>query len=108
MRRVIISEPATQELLEQLAYIRKQNPSAARRQRERVSRAVGFLRGSPGLGGRLGRVEGTRELVVTGTPFVLIFEVSGNRIDILHIVHGRQNWPPEPRETDDGDLEPTN
>lgn len=101
MRRVILSDTAKAELLHQIAYVREHNPDAALRQRQRISRAITLLRGSPGLGGRPGRVEGTRELVVTGTPFVLIFEVHSNRIDIVHIVHGRQNWPPQAADADD-------
>ena len=105
MRRVIISDTAKAELLHQVAYIRERNPEAAQRQRQRISRAVAFLRGSPGLAGRPGRVEGTRELVVTGTPFVLIFEVNANRIEIVHVLHGRQNWPPDANDpTDPDDL----
>ncbi len=93
MRRVVISNMAKAEIAGQIAYNREHNPSAAQRQRERISRVVARLREMPGLGGRPGRVEGTREFIVTGTPFVLIFEESGNRIDILHVLHGRQQWP---------------
>lgn len=95
MRRVVISDTAKAEIAGQLAYTRERNPDAARRQRERISRAVANLREIPGLGGRPGRMEGTRELVITGTPFVFVFEVSGNRIDITHVLHGRQQWPPQ-------------
>jgi toxin ParE1/3/4 len=93
--RVVISDTAKAEIAEQIAYIRERNPDAARRQRERISRAVALLRETPGLGGRPGRMEGTRELVISGTPFILIFEASATRIDIIHVLHGRQQWPPQ-------------
>ncbi len=94
MRRVVISNTAKAEIVGQIAYIREHNPGAAQRQRERISSTVARLREMPGLGGRPGRVEGTRELIVSGTPFILIFEESGNRISILHVLHGRQQWHP--------------
>lgn len=100
MRRVVISDTAKSEIAGQIAYIRERNPLAAQKQRERISRAVTRLREMPGLGGRPGRMEGTRELVVTGTPFILIFEESGNRIDITHVIHGRQQWPARPEDED--------
>ncbi len=93
MRQVVISNSAKAEIAWQIAYIREHNPGAAQRQRERISSAVARLSEMPGLGGRPGRVEGTRELIVSGTPFILIFEESDTRIDILHVLHGRQQWP---------------
>lgn len=99
--RVVISDTAKAEIARQIAYIRERNPDAARQQRERISRAVALLRGTPGLGGRPGRMEGTRELVISGTPFILVFEISAGRIDITHVVHGRQQWPPRTKDQDD-------
>lgn len=46
--------------------------------------------------GRLGRVRGTRELVMTGTPYLLIYRIKGEALHILRVLHGRQQWPPEP------------
>ena len=36
----------------------------------------------------------TRELVVAGTPYIVIYRVGRERIDILRVVHGAQRWPP--------------
>src|SRR5437764_14028347 len=103
MRRVVISDTAKAEIAGQIAYIRERNPRAAQGQRKRISRAVARLREMPGLGGRPGRMEGTRELVVTGTPFILIFEESGGRIEITHVLHGRQQWAPRVEAEDTGE-----
>ena len=46
----------------------------------------------PGLG-RAGRVPGTRELVVPGTPYVVPYRVRNERLEIIAIFHGRQRWP---------------
>ena len=45
--------------------------------------------------GRIGRVFGTRELVVLGTPYVVAYKVLDEQINILAIFHGAQLWPNE-------------
>jgi plasmid stabilization system protein ParE len=32
--------------------------------------------------------------VVAGTPYIVIYRVGRERIDILRVVHGAQRWPP--------------
>lgn len=90
--RVIVSHTARREISEHIAYIAERNPPAAQRQRALIVRALRQLGERP-QGGRIGRVEGTRELVIQGTPFLAIFEVSRTRVDVLHVKHGRQQWP---------------
>ena len=44
--------------------------------------------------GRPGRVKGTRELVISSTPFVLVYRLKGGqRIEVLRLLHGSQLWP---------------
>ncbi|WP_163579795.1 type II toxin-antitoxin system RelE/ParE family toxin, partial [Klebsiella pneumoniae] len=45
--------------------------------------------------GRPGRVAGTRELVITGTPYVAAYAVTAETIRILRVLHGTQRWPDE-------------
>ena len=92
--RVIISNTAKGEIARQIAYIQSRNPDAARKQRALISHAVVCLRETPKLG-KSGRVAGTRELVIADTPFLLIYTLGNNRLEILHLKHGRQQWPPE-------------
>jgi len=42
--------------------------------------------------GRLGRVKGTRELVVSGTPYVICYRVEPDAVVILRLLHGAQKW----------------
>jgi toxin ParE1/3/4 len=43
--------------------------------------------------GRYGRVADTRELVIPGLPYVMIYRLTDERILVLNIVHGAQRWP---------------
>ena len=43
--------------------------------------------------GRPGRVPGSRELVVVGTPYILPYRVQGETIQSLHVLHGAGQWP---------------
>lgn len=44
------------------------------------------------MSGRPGRVPGTRELVISN-PFVVAYGIEKERIVILAIYHGAQQWP---------------
>ena len=40
-----------------------------------------------------GKKEGTRELVLTALPYIVVYRVEGDMIEILRILHGAQKWP---------------
>lgn len=44
------------------------------------------------LAGRIGRVNGTRELVIEGIPFIVIYRVT-SELQILRVLHDAQQWP---------------
>jgi addiction module RelE/StbE family toxin len=46
--------------------------------------------------GRIGRVQDTRELVIDGTPFLVIYRIT-QTVEILRVLHGAQQWPPANR-----------
>lgn len=54
-------------------------------------RAAG-LRDNPRRG-RAGRIVGTRELVLAGTAYLMIYRVSAGAIEVLRVLHGAQRWP---------------
>jgi toxin ParE1/3/4 len=45
------------------------------------------------MSGRLGRIPGTRELVISNTPFIAAYAIDQDRIVILAVYHGAQQWP---------------
>ena len=40
--------------------------------------------------GRAGRVEGTREWVLAGTPYIVVYRMSSGAIEVLRVLHGAQ------------------
>ncbi|MGR9249873.1 hypothetical protein [Rhizobium leguminosarum] len=44
--------------------------------------------------GRKGRRQGTREFVISRTPFLGVYRYLPT-IEILHFLHGAQQWPPK-------------
>jgi toxin ParE1/3/4 len=55
-------------------------------------RSVRQARGYPNMG-RSGRVPGTRELVVSETPFVVPYRVREDEVQVLSVLHGARRWP---------------
>jgi len=45
------------------------------------------------MSGRAGRVPGTRELVISNSPFIAAYTIDKTRIVILALYHGAQRWP---------------
>lgn len=72
-------------------YIERSNPKAARKIAATLVNAVERLRMYP-ASGRPGRILGTRELVDTGTPYVIPYRVLPDRVEIIAVFHGRQRW----------------
>ena len=89
---IVWSPRAIGHLSELRAYIARDDPRAAGRIAAALLAAVERLAKLPGLG-RPGRIGGTRELVVPGTPYVVPYRVKGDRIEIVAVFHGRQKWP---------------
>lgn len=72
-------------------YITQDNPDAANRMMQRLLAAVELLRDQPELG-RPGRVSNTRELIVSGTPYLIPYRVNNNRLEILRVFHCARQW----------------
>ncbi len=78
---------------QQLDYLAERNPGAAVKIGDAIEFAVGQLVDHPQLG-RPGRVRGTRELVVSGSPYVIAYRIEPDAVVILRLLHASQKWPP--------------
>ena len=87
------TEQATSQLDQAQDYIALSNSEdIARRVALQIVASVHMLASFP-LAGKSGRVPGTRELVITNTPFVAAYRAEGQHVTILAIYHGAQQWP---------------
>jgi toxin ParE1/3/4 len=83
---------ALKNLDEEAAYIARDDTLAAARIVERIVASVERLGPHP-ASGRPGRVPGTRELVISGTPYLVPYRVRGETVEILRVFHGARKCP---------------
>ena len=75
-------------------FIEDDNPVAALEMDEMFSEKALRLLDHPRLG-RLGRMTGTRELVVHAN-YILVYDVKGDQVRVLRLLHAARQWPPLP------------
>jgi toxin ParE1/3/4 len=90
--RIVWTAPALREVEAIGDYIALESPRASARIVTRVFDRVATLADHPEIG-RPGRIPGTRELVITNTPFVVPYRVRGDLIEVLSVFHGARRWP---------------
>ena len=90
---IVWSPLARARLVEIRAFVARDKPDAAERLAMRIVAVVEALRNHPRLG-RAGREPGIRELVIGGTPYIVLYRVRGKRVTISTIWHGAQRKDP--------------
>jgi toxin ParE1/3/4 len=83
---------ATSHLRSTYQYVAQDNPRAGQSLIERILSVTERLRDFPRMG-REGRVEDTRELVIAGTPFVVVYRLHRGQVDVLAVFHAARKWP---------------
>jgi toxin ParE1/3/4 len=79
--------------LEHIAdYLFAKTPQNAPRLIREICDAVLALRIYPNRG-RPGKKSGTRELVLTSLPYIVVYKVASDVLHIVRILHGAQDWP---------------
>jgi addiction module RelE/StbE family toxin len=90
--RIRWTERAIADLTAVRDYISKDSPDAAARVAAKLLAATHRLEQFP-QSGRMGRLKGTRELVVHGLPYVVPYRVVDDMILILSVIHTSRRWP---------------
>jgi toxin ParE1/3/4 len=93
VKRLRWTEAAVHDLTRICDYIEERGGSGSARQV-----AVSIYQGVSGLvafpeRGRIGRKPGTRELVLHPLPYLAIYRIREDVVEVLRILHGAQNWP---------------
>lgn len=91
--RVIWTTPARRDFRSHLDYLAARNEETALGWIDAVNAAVDRLSEFPHRG-RPGRRDGTRELIINGWPYLVVYSVNDVRVLILRLLHTSQNWPP--------------
>lgn len=88
------SPEAANDLEAIVRYVQKHSVTAAREIARRIYEGASDLKTFP-LRGRPGRRPGSRELVFSPLPYILVYRVTGDIIEISRIWHGAQDRRPE-------------
>lgn len=84
--------PALADLDSIQDYVAERNAAAAYGLVNAIlDRTEALLPANPELG-RAGRITGTRELVLPGTPYVVAYRIT-EAVEILAVMHGASEWP---------------
>jgi toxin ParE1/3/4 len=86
--------PAREQFVSAFEYIAEENRRAAARTADQIWDSTQLLGRHP-MAGREGRVAGTRELVIAGTPFLVAYRIEKNEVRILAVLHAAREWPDE-------------
>lgn len=73
-------------------YLTQKSPAAARRVVDTIRDQADILREHPAIG-RPGRLEGTKELIVSRYPYIIAYREKGADVEILLVVHTSRLWP---------------
>jgi toxin ParE1/3/4 len=87
---IVWSALARTRLREIRAYVARDKPEAAQRLAIRIVAVIEALRNQPYLG-RVGAEPSVRELVIGGTPYIVLYRVQGRRVTIDAIWRGAQS-----------------
>jgi plasmid stabilization system protein ParE len=89
----VVFTPRARRHLEAIAeYVAERNPAAAVRVGSRIRETIDLLGKFPTMG-RNGILEGTREFVVTGLPYIVVYRAGEDVLTILGVYHGAQRRP---------------
>jgi toxin ParE1/3/4 len=92
--KVLWTRLALADLDHAYEYVAADNPDAAEQLLDRIQTAAQIL-ARHSAAGRSGRISGTRELIVVGTPFVIAYRIRGKTAELLAVIHGSRRWPDE-------------
>lgn len=94
--RVVWSKRSREHIAALHAYVANHDPAAVDRVANRIIELTGTLFDEQPNAGRPGRVSGTRELVITKTPYIVAYRTDDSGVTVLAVLavlHGSRSWP---------------
>ena len=86
------SPRARRQLRDIYLHILDHDPAAAERVQRVLQEVIQILAEHPRFG-RPGRVDGTRELVISGLPYIVPYRVRNETVEIIAVLHAARRWP---------------
>jgi addiction module RelE/StbE family toxin len=83
------SPEAADDFVQIVEFIRQDKASAADRVAHKIYESVSLLRNFP-KSGRVGRIRNTRELPLTPLPYIVVYRVREEFLEVVRILHGSQ------------------
>ena len=90
--KIKLTKLAAQDLQSTKDYISQDKRNAGLAVIRRVIEAIDNIVTFPSMG-RTGRVPHTKELVVSGTPLIIIYQIMQDTLFIVRIIHTAKKWP---------------
>ena len=87
------SIPAAEDLENICEWLERDNPEAARRVARTIYDECARLKDFPNLGRASRRMAGRRELTFAPLPYIVVYLVKPDAVEISRIFHGAQDWP---------------
>jgi addiction module RelE/StbE family toxin len=89
--RIRWTVPAADDLEVIKDYLQRHYPQFAESTVRTIYKRIHSLKTAPDSG-RPGHRSGTRELTLAPLPYVVVYSVKAEAVEILHIYHGAQDW----------------
>ena len=89
--RIRWTVPAADDLESIKNYLQQHYPHFAEPTVRTIYQRIRSLKTAPNQG-RPGQRTGTRELSLTPLPYVVVYSLNAETVEILHIYHGAQDW----------------
>jgi len=83
--------PAVADLENIKDYLQRHYPNFAEQTVRTIYQHAQSLKTMPNRG-RPGHRSGTRELALAPLPYVVVYSVNADAVEVLHIYHGAQDW----------------
>jgi toxin ParE1/3/4 len=90
--KVVWTEHGLADLDRIQQHIALNSPAAAFRLAQSIYNRTKTVVEEQPYAGRLGRVDETRELVLSKTPYIVVYRVRAN-IEIVAVLHSFREWP---------------
>ena len=90
--RIRWTPSATEDLRQITNYLFEKTPENAAKMIREIYSVPASLARFPNSG-RAGKKSGTREWIMPSLPYVIVYQVKADALNVVRVLHGAQDWP---------------